>query len=591
MHSLGTNLEFLSEPPPDYLCPVCTDPLTEPYLTDCGHHFCYTCRGRMIASGKAKCPECREHNVLVDARLNKHLQRQVNSLKVRCQHHEVGCQWVGELRYLQEHLDPVTRKCGFILLACPLGCGERVCSSAMKDHILSGCSKRPYDCKYCGYYKTFDIVIQQHYPLCEMFPVKCPNECSVENLKRIQFEKHLEQCPLQVIQCPFASAGCTVQLPRREMEEHEKDLEVMRQHLEMAKRMMSGLKPLPPPSLVTDCLQFVINLPPVDFMITDFSMKNKCETKWTSPSFYSHPQGYKLCLVVYPNGVWSGKSTHVSVFVGVLNGEHNDHLNRPLDTDVIVELLNWKEDKEHHERTISYTSRDHRISQGGIEMSPVFNMFISHLSLSYNSTTNTEYLQNDCVRLRVSKVILYSTALLNKTPSWQNPGYQSLHEFTLTEFSKRKQFNNRFYSSPFYTHEYGYRLCLVVYSNGYDSGKDTHVSVFLHLTLMAGEYDDQLRWPFCSVTMSKIRIHIRYGRFLNWREQQRSPQEETLAAYLVVLAAYLETVHFLRCCSSVSQRGVKTSPGNFAAREQAFADKRSRTCKSHGDRSLSSKAL
>ena len=110
-------------------------------------------------------------------------------------------------------------------------------------------------------------------------------------------------------------------------------------------------------------------------------------------------------------------------------------------------------------------------------MSPVFNMFISHLSLSYNSTTNTEYLQNDCVRLRVSKVILYSTALLNKTPYWQNPhnGYQSLHEFTLTEFSKRKQFNNRFYSSPFYTHEYGYRLC----QHGYDSGKDTHA---VHLT-------------------------------------------------------------------------------------------------------------
>ena len=64
------------------------------------------------------------------------------------------------------------------------------------------------------------------------------------------------------------------------------------------------------------------------------------------------------------------------------------------------------------------------------------NKFIPHSSLSYNSTTNTEYLQNDCVRLRVSKVILYSTALLNKTPSWQNPhnGYQSLHEFTLTDF-------------------------------------------------------------------------------------------------------------------------------------------------------------
>ena len=129
-------------------------------------------------------PECREQYALTDARLNKHLQRQVNSLKVRCQHHEVGCQWVGELRYLQEHLDPVMRKCGFILLACPLSCGERVHNSAMKDHILSDCSKRSCECEYCGYCNKFDIVTEQHYPVCEMFPMECPNaRCSIGNLK------------------------------------------------------------------------------------------------------------------------------------------------------------------------------------------------------------------------------------------------------------------------------------------------------------------------------------------------------------------------------------------------------------------------
>ena len=180
------DLECLSEPPPDYLCPICIYPLTEPYLTDCGHHFCYTCRGRLLASGKSGCPECREQDALTDARLNKHLQRQVNSLKVRCQHHEVGCQWVGELRYLQEHLDPVIRKCGFILLACPLGCGERVRSSEMKDHILSDCCKRSYVCEHCGYCNKFDIVTEQHYPVCEMFPVECPNACSVQTLKRLE---------------------------------------------------------------------------------------------------------------------------------------------------------------------------------------------------------------------------------------------------------------------------------------------------------------------------------------------------------------------------------------------------------------------
>ena len=46
-----------------------------------------------------------------------------------------------------------------------------------------------------------------------------------------------------------------------------------------------------------------------------------------------------------------------------------------------------------------------------------------------------------------------------------------------------------------------------VCANGYGRAKGTHVSVFY--TLMAGEYDDQLEWPF----VGKIDIEI-----LNWRD-------------------------------------------------------------------------
>ena len=508
--SLGANLQFLSEPLPDYFCPVCTEALTEPYLTDCGHHFCYTCRRRLTARGKPDCPECREQNALTDARLNKHLQRQVNSLKVHCQHHEVGCQWVGELRYLQEHLDPVIRKCGFILLACPLGCGESVCSSAMKDHLLTDCSKRSCECEHCGYCNTFDIVTEQHYPVCEQFPVECPNACSGVTMKRQELASHLEeQCPLQVIQCPFTSAGCTVQLTRREMEEHEKI--AVHQHLRMMMSMMQ-LKEPPASGIVATTakqLENVFNFPPLEFTITDFMKKKECNAEWISPVFYSHPDGYKLCLVVYPNGTSVGKGTHVSIYVGFLNEIHVSKENwHAVDFDIYIHVLNWRKDEGHHEESLSYIGIGYRTSREGIKLSSRRSSFIPHASLSYNTTTNTEYLQNECVRLRVSKVILYSTALLNKTPSWQNPqnGYQSLHEFTLTDLSKRKQFNNCYCSAPFYTHHHGYKLCLVVYSNGDGSGKDMHVSVFL--SLMAGEYDDQLVWPFAS----NFDIEL-----LNWR--------------------------------------------------------------------------
>ena len=50
------------------------------------------------------------------------------------------------------------------------------------------------------------------------------------------------------------------------------------------------------------------------------------------------------------------------------------------------------------------------------------------------------------------------------------------------------------YSAPFYTNRYGYKMCLRLYMDGDGSGKGTHLSFFL--TLMRGEYDTLLSWPF-----------------------------------------------------------------------------------------------
>ena len=106
---------------------------------------------------------------------------------------------------------------------------------------------------------------------------------------------------------------------------------------------------------------------------------------------------------------------------------------------------------------------------------------------------------------------VYSTPLLPKIPAWQDPltASQSLCEFTVTDFSKHKQFNNERYSPPFYTHPQGYKMCLEVHANGEGSGEGTHFSVFAYL--MKGEHDDQLQWPFEGNFIIEL---------LNWREDK-----------------------------------------------------------------------
>ena len=50
------------------------------------------------------------------------------------------------------------------------------------------------------------------------------------------------------------------------------------------------------------------------------------------------------------------------------------------------------------------------------------------------------------------------------------------------------------YSPPFYTSQYGYKMCARIYLNGDGIGRNTHISLFF--VLMKGEYDSLLKWPF-----------------------------------------------------------------------------------------------
>ena len=63
-----------------------------------------------------------------------------------------------------------------------------------------------------------------------------------------------------------------------------------------------------------------------EFTMTDFKEYQKDSEDWFSPHFYTHPNGYKMCLSVYAKGNGSGRSTHLSVFVCLMKGEFDDQL-------------------------------------------------------------------------------------------------------------------------------------------------------------------------------------------------------------------------------------------------------------------------
>ena len=53
------------------------------------------------------------------------------------------------------------------------------------------------------------------------------------------------------------------------------------------------------------------------------------EDDWISQLFYTHSQGYKMCLRVTANGQSSGRGTHITVAVYLMKGEFDDQLEWP----------------------------------------------------------------------------------------------------------------------------------------------------------------------------------------------------------------------------------------------------------------------
>ena len=351
----------------------------------------------------------------------------------------------------------------------------------MKDHKEHQCPKRLEKCKLCEYYNSHDIVMKNHLPVCPESLVECPNKCTEESFKRKQFKAHINECPLQEIECPFSSAGCTVKLPRNQMETHEST--AMLQHLRIVAKQLNPLQETSTPCLVATrvvCPQHIYNIPSVDFIMKGFLEKKQADKVWTSPPYYTHIGGYKFCLEVYPNGDGSGKGTHLSVYARLMEGEHDDELEWPFEGWMTFKLLNQKKFYGHHHRIFVFNGQSNTIG---------FTEFISHADLSYGPTPNIEYLQDDCLRMRVATIARIV----------------SVSKFT--EFSEYKQSSKTYNSQPFYTHPQGYKLCLHVHANGFGNGRGTHVSVYA--ILMRGEHDQHLQWPFTGELIIEL---------LNWRE-------------------------------------------------------------------------
>ena len=346
-----------------YTCQICCKVYHDPHLTGCcGQHYCESCLNHSLrAFGKQRCPHCRAEDGEFNHIRDLNLKRKISTLDIHCTHWELGCSWVGQVKFLGSHLKEV---CGYESFACPLNsthCGK-IFRKDLHQHTTTKCPLRKVCCKHCGVKGTYQWIMEIHYYQCENITIPCPNGCG-QQISQVstEIEWHNKVCSHAVIEYPFAKVGCKEQLIRSKIDKHQNEsiqlhllytmqslqserekselerkrnqvmVEKMRavaNHIDSLFPLCSAEQQQPLQSIrsVLDDQLYSLKAETDKVYLRIESCSTLKEKQWISPPFYIYlhsdgDYGYKMCVGITANG---------NVTLYLLKGEYDHCLIWPL---------------------------------------------------------------------------------------------------------------------------------------------------------------------------------------------------------------------------------------------------------------------
>ena len=337
--------------------------------------------------------------------------REVNSLPVRCSKKHMGCQWVGELGQLEQHLNPGKQGragCSYVEVECRHQCGERFQRQFLLEHELESCPKRPVEVLISSTVRKLEASLVENHSLRE----------EISQLKNIQMEQS-KKLSVALTECKSLKASneklqnrvhalekC-VQQNAETQKVSKRQLEVLGQHqtksLEAVNRDICQLKQTQKRQKAAAPLA----LPPFYFRFYNYEEIKRQKIRWFSDPFYSHPQGYKLRIQLDMATRYAGNQV-LSVCIRVMRGEYDDCLQWPFQGKVTIQMFDRHSKSWSYEKIFSFHHQLDEVNGKPVEVfenvgcSDTHDYFISCKDLE----SNTHYLQYDAIRFRVARVEL-----------------------------------------------------------------------------------------------------------------------------------------------------------------------------------------
>nr|ABN04152.1 tumor necrosis factor receptor-associated factor 3 [Branchiostoma belcheri] len=462
----GFDEEFVSPLDDRYRCPVCTFILREPRQTGCGHRYCNYCITITLKEPTPTCPidgeELRQDEVFPDL----FCIREILMSKVYCRFKKNGCQEILLLRNLEAHVN----ECEYAIIDCifkEAGCIITLQRRHLPHHLDSECNYRQEQCSFCGELVAVSQLEDHEGQVCANIPVVCPNNCGTTNIQRAQLEEHFKVCPVAEAECSFSSHGCPFKGRRSALQDHES--QSMTEHFELVTRSLSSLE------------------------LEHSRTKRELQEKNNETELLKEKVKQQEAEVASVKQSHSKQEAKIAALQKMMASQTDRQINIEQGLGATAK----KEEVDQQKRELASVKEqvkrvDIRVnsleSRGGGASSSKGDAFSGVLE----TQLNTHDRQLGIHDVRLAEMDLRFQIL--ETTSFDGTLLWKIKDYTRRKHDAVTGRTLSLYSQPFYTSQFGYKMCARVYLNGDGMGKGTHMSLFF--VVMRGEYDALLPWPF-----------------------------------------------------------------------------------------------
>ena len=278
-------------------------------------------------------------------------------------------------------------------------------------------------CPHCEETGEHQEITTSHLETCPKVEVSCPNDQCQVSIPRCELSTHRSTCDYEPVSCKYAEVGCEERPLPRDLKKHEEDDQLYGLQVSTL-NVDSAAKSIPKNDQSSDGLQLnaqttnmlSVQTPtdlckstfitaPYRLKLTNFKKYKENSQEFRSLPFYTDRSGYKMCLIVYPNGNGDYEHSYVSVLAHLMKGDNDDSLTWPFTGTVTFELLNQLEDKNHYSVTARFVNCEtigDRVTHDEVRIEGGIGEFISHTDLDYQPDKNCQYLKDDQLIFRVS---------------------------------------------------------------------------------------------------------------------------------------------------------------------------------------------